>query len=136
MKRTVVGCLLFIFVFSCNNKNDFESFINKQFQSNYPNYYIDYDSVIIIPREGCTSCIKESERFIKENINNNAYLFIFTKISSEKELKITFGYEMLKLKNVIVDTKNIFYRYEDIENHYPLKLTKDKDYFLYERLNF
>jgi hypothetical protein len=128
---------IMILLCSCKGKNDYGSFLNKQLKSHYASYISDYDTIIIIPREGCNACIREAESFLKENGDNKEYLFIFTRTSSQKELTIVFGKDMMEQKNILIDRHHIFHLFEEADSYYPLILTKNTDgNFSYNHLTF
>ena len=64
---------------SCNTKQDYGQNLNQKLELHYFSYTINYDTIIIIPREGCNSCINEANSFFEINKYNDSYLFIFTK---------------------------------------------------------
>ena len=130
----VIACFLLL---SCNAKQTYDQYLNQQLKLNYPSYTSSYDTIIIIPREGCNACIMEANSFFDINKNNDSYLFIFTKLSSQKELTILFGEEIMQSDNVLMDKKNLFYIFDEPDSHYPLLLTKKEDNnYSYNRLNF
>jgi hypothetical protein len=85
-----------------------------------------YNYVIIIPQDGCVGCISEAESFLMEN-NDNSIFFIFTKVYSEKDIKLRIG-ESINKPNVYIDKKNVFVYDNFSENIYPLIFNiKDKN---------
>jgi hypothetical protein len=117
--------LLFLVLSSCaDKKENYVDFLNKKLKTHYSNYTSKYEYIAIMPRKGCSSCIRESEYFFNENKSDKKYLFIFTQVDSKKELGISIGKENLGLENVLIDKKNVFYLFEQEDSHYPLLLKK------------
>jgi hypothetical protein len=96
------------FLLSCNTKQNYGQYLNQQLKLHYSTYISNYDTIIIIPREGCSACIIEANSFFDNNKNNSSYLFIFTKLSTQKELTILFGEEIMQSDNVLIDKKIFF----------------------------
>jgi hypothetical protein len=118
--------LLLLALFSCaEKKENYVDFLNKKLNTHYFDYTDKYEYIVIMPRRGCGSCIRESEYFFNKNKSNKKYLFIFTQINSQKELEISVGKESLKQENVLIDRKNVFYLFEQEDSHYPLLLRKE-----------
>jgi disulfide oxidoreductase YuzD len=118
--------LFFAICFSCiNKKESYVDFLNKKLETHYSLYTDKYEYIAIMPRNGCNSCIRESESFFKEKKADSRYLFIFTQVVSKKELEIAVGKESLKLENVLIDRANIFYLAEQADSQYPLLLKKE-----------
>jgi hypothetical protein len=118
--------LFFITFFSCiNKKESYVDFLNKKLETHYLNYLDNYQYIVIMPRRGCNSCIRESEIFFNENKSDEKYLFIFTQISSRKELELSVGKESLKLENVLIGNTNMFYIFEQQDSQYPIILNKE-----------
>ena len=138
MIRMFFTLLFMLLLFcTCNRKQDYGQFLNQQLKRRYFSYTCNYDTIIIIPREGCNACISEANSFFRKNRNNNSYLFIFTKINSQKELRITFGNEILNAENVLIDKNNSFYIFDEANSNYPLILIKQVDNkFSFDQLNF
>ncbi len=63
--------------------------------------------VVIVPVEGCTSCVNEGLKFGERNSNNPNVIVILTDNKSEKSTKLKAG-EMLTGKSVILDSENKF----------------------------
>jgi hypothetical protein len=116
----------FLFFFSCVNKKEkYADFLNQKLETHYSHYTGKYEYIAIMPRKGCNSCIRESESFFKQKKSDGKYLFIFTQISTRKELEIIVGKESLELENVLIDNANIFYLFEQEDSQYPLLLKKE-----------
>jgi hypothetical protein len=65
--------------------------------------------ILIIPRTGCSGCIGVADHFFKNNnYNTEDVLFIFTKISSAKTIRLRLGKERVESTNVIEDHDNQF----------------------------
>jgi hypothetical protein len=137
MIRIIITMITCFFLSSCNTKQNYAQYLNQQLKLNYSTYTGNYDTIIIIPREGCSTCIIEANSFFDNNKNNSSYLFIFTKLSTQKELTILFGKEIMQSDNVLIDKKNLFHIFDEPDSHYPLILTKkaDNDYS-HNHLNF
>jgi hypothetical protein len=138
MIKIIITALTASFLFSlqsCNTKQNYGLYLNQQLKLHYSSYTSNYDTIIIIPREGCNACINEANSFFEENKYNNSYLFIFTKLSNQKELIILFGEEIMKADNVLIDKKDLFYLFDEPDSHYPLILTKEVDNYSYDQLN-
>ena len=54
-------------------------------------------------------------------------MFIFTRLMSEKRLRIELGNTNLSLLNVVIDKENNFYNSKFEESDYPLLLTKKEN---------
>lgn len=68
----------------------------------------NYDYVLIIPGEGCTSCIEKAYSFVKEfDHTKENYLFILTNYRSEKRLKFILGESLLDDKDIVLDKENV-----------------------------
>lgn len=78
----------------------------------------DYTHVVVIPEAGCGGCISEAEHFFQECKETNI-LFIFTKVYSEKALRLRLG-EDLKRENVLIDKKQLYIADEEEMNIYPI----------------
>ncbi|MDR1223073.1 MAG: hypothetical protein LBL07_09400 [Tannerella sp.] len=140
MIRIIITVLITCFLFSlhsCNTKRDYGQYLNRQLKLHCFSYTGTYDTIVIIPREGCNACINDANSFFEKNRYNDSYLFIFTKLSTQKELTILFGEEVLKADNVLIDKKNLFYLFDEPDSHYPLILTKEMDNkgYSYNQLN-
>lgn len=77
-----------------------------------------YSHIVVIPELGCGGCISEAENFFRENKDQNIY-FIFTKISSMKELRLRLG-QMIKQKNVLIDIQQLYAPEKEEMNVYPI----------------
>lgn len=108
-----------------NKPISYQCFLNEQIQKNYASLCSDYTYIVIIPRTGCHACVEAADSFFEENKYKKDYLFVFTKLVSEKRLRIELGVESLKLLNVKIDKKNIFFSSEFVDSEYPLILEKD-----------
>jgi hypothetical protein len=125
MKLKLSIVVLFTLIsFSCIHEN-YADFLNKKLEIHYSHYLDKYEYIAIMPRRGCGSCIRESESFFKKKKSDGKYLFIFTQIDSQKELELSVGKESLKLKNVLIDSANVFYLFEQQDSQYPLLLKKE-----------
>lgn len=77
-----------------------------------------YSHIVVIPELGCGGCISEAENFFRENVGQNIF-FIFTKISSMKEIRLRLG-EMINQKNVLIDKKRLYMAEKEEMNVYPI----------------
>ena len=110
---------------SCNSRQQYENFINDNIDKYIGSEVSDkYDSIIVMPRVGCGSCINESERFLHNHINDNRTLFIFTRVGNLKRLKIEIGETYLCRDNVLIDTLNLFHKPSYSDSAYPLLLER------------
>ena len=123
--------IIFIFVSCVHNKNTLDKLINEQLSLNYSSIIEEYDTIYIIPRRGCNSCIVYSDIIFEEKKYSKKNLFIFTRLISEKYLRIELGEENLLLENVIIDKYNLFDFPEFKDSQYPLELIKDIDNCFY-----
>lgn len=127
--------VLFIFLSACNISSNYESFINTQLTS-YCDDISQYTEVIIIPRQGCHSCVEKADEYFLKNKDRKDCLFIFTHLISEKALRIEVGKENLILPNVKVDKDDRFYSLKYADSQYPIVLTKGEDgHFTYSFLD-
>ena len=78
----------------------------------------DFTHVVIIPGAGCGGCISEAEHFFQE-YRKESMLFVFTKIYSEKELRLRLG-SHLDGKNVLIDKEQLYIADKEEINIYPI----------------
>lgn len=78
----------------------------------------NYSHIVVIPELGCGGCISEAENFFRENKEQNI-LFIFTKISSMKEIRLRLG-KMIEQKNVLIDSEQLYASKDELMNVYPI----------------
>lgn len=131
--RNNIFIVFIVAVMSSSCMSDsFSNYIDKLFLDDYKELFEKYDYIVLIPRSGCHACIEQADYFFEEYKDNEKYLFVFTKLVSEKQLRIELGSTNLLLKNVIVDTENNFYSPRFVELDYPLLLQKGSD----EKLNY
>ncbi len=81
-------------------------------------------TIYLIPNSGCNSCISNVEKFALDNVSNDYYIFVFTRIASFKLFKNRFEKSFFERKNVILDTANIFTFPNPNEEIYPLSFVK------------
>lgn len=92
-----------------------------------------FTHIVIIPEVGCGGCISEAEHFLQENQEEDI-LFIFTKVRSEKELRLRHG-NILKRKNVIIDKEQEYSANEEEINIYPILIDiRNKDKYVWSFL--
>lgn len=120
--------ILSVIFLSCDTKESkFEDFINNQLNTHYLEKLDNIDTIFIMPRMGCRSCIHASEKFFLHNVDNHNILFIFTKIDNIKKLRLEIGTDNFNKNNVIVDKNNIFSYSGCIDSEYPLLLTREEN---------
>lgn len=78
-----------------------------------------YRYVVLIPGAGCNGCITEAENFFVTHACDSSTLFIFTRVSSVKNLWIKMGREKFSLPNVYIDKNSKFYFPEYDKCIYP-----------------
>jgi hypothetical protein len=85
---------------------------------------ISEDTILVIPRAGCTGCIDEVVDFVLKNLDSlDGYKIVFTDIEGLKELKIRLG-SFYSNNRIYVDTNNVFYKPGSLVSIYPLKLVR------------
>lgn len=93
MKNRSFVCLLFIMsIILCNcsaEEKEYAETVATTLKKNDVNL-TEYSHVVVIPNVGCGGCISEAEHFFRENKAQDI-LFVFTKISSEKSLRLRLG---------------------------------------------
>jgi len=128
MMKTIITLMLSIGLLSlsgCDSHTRFRDFLNDRIATELQHVDIaDYDSIVIMPRVGCGSCIYKSEQFFKKHLNSTKVLFIFTKIDNQKKLNIEIGRESLNRENVFLDKKNAFIKSYFEDSAYPLLLER------------
>ena len=75
--------------------------------------------VVLILGAGCNGCITEAENFFVTHACDSSTLFIFTRVSSVKNLWIKMGREKFSLPNVYIDKNSKFYFPEYDKCIYP-----------------
>lgn len=132
-----VGLILIFCLFSCDQKESYNQYLNEQLEANFSSCELsEYKHIVVIPRRGCHTCIATVEHLFSEFKMNQDYLFVFTRVISKKKLKLEIGEENLKLKNVKIDMKDIFYNLDFHDSVYPLLLNKQKNgKFKYQRIS-
>ena len=122
----ILACLLLILVTTNNCKSTSSN--NEQDNYGLEKFYainkIKNCTIFLIPNSGCNSCISNVEKFALDNIANDNYIFIFTRITSFKLFKNRFEKSFFERKNVILDTANIFTFPNPKEEIYPLSFVK------------
>lgn len=112
---------------SCSNdKVNFLNYIESQF-GGQASLIKSYKYIVLILRSGCYACIEQADSFFKKNKDDKEYLFIFTKLISEKRLRIELGSADISLPNVIVDKNNNYYSSKYPELDYPIILESNSD---------
>lgn len=114
-------------VISCSDADSFNSYLNVQLKNHYLKELDTHEFIVIIPRQGCRSCIESAENFFKATKDDERFLFIFTRVVSAKQLKLEIGEENTNLKNVRVDMESLFYSPKYMDSGYPLLLHKEKN---------
>lgn len=89
-----------------------------------------YESIVLIPESGCSGCISEAENYFLKNREQSEILFLFTKFSIEKDLKLKLGIKSLESSNIYLDKVNRYYLSKYVECKYPvvISLRKGKVY--------
>ena len=123
----IIYCLIMVLCSCLSSPKDIQGYMNLQLNNYSDSSIRDYESIVIIPRRGCHACVEQADRFFQENKANEKYMFVFTRLISEKRLRIEIGNTNLNLPNVVVDKENIFYNSKFQESDYPLLLTKGKN---------
>lgn len=125
--KIILSIVLIITLCSCSNKSsNFLSYIEGQLMD-CTSFIENYKYIVLIPRSGCHACIEQADSFFKRNKDDKEYLFIFTKLISEKRLRIELGSTDLSLPNVVVDKTNKYYSSEYPELNYPLIIESNID---------
>lgn len=83
----------------------------------------DYEKIVLIPGAGCTGCITIAEQYYREHRNDGSILFIFTDITSVKNLRFRLEEETLDKKNIILDLDNNFFFPDYDESIYPYSIS-------------
>ena len=121
MKNRSFVCLLFLMsIILCNcyaEEKEYAETVVTTLKKNDVNL-TEYSHVVVIPNVGCGGCISEAEHFFRENKAQDI-LFVFTKISSEKSLRLRLG-NMINQKNVLIDSECIYASQKEEINVYPV----------------
>jgi len=83
--RPVFITIIILTLFSCKadlQKTQLVRRLKKDFGNNSL-----FEAVLLIPGAGCPGCISGAETFVKENLDNEKILYIFTRINSGKTLR-------------------------------------------------
>ncbi len=105
-KYALCFLLLPVFIVSCyksGQSSHFERMLHKHFES-----ILNKDAVIIIPNQGCGGCISYAEEFYLKHKNNTRYYFIFTSVTSVKELRYRLE---INETNTFIDSLNFVPNY-------------------------
>tara|TARA_R100000005_G_C4976567_1_gene187757 strand:- start:315 stop:782 length:468 start_codon:yes stop_codon:yes gene_type:complete len=109
VKKSIFCLFLLVLSFSCTSNWKKESKALQSLVEKVTNSHLDiggFSGVMIIPLNGCSSCITISSKFASENAKElKNVLFLFTEIRSTKELKVRFNLEPNN-QNIIFDTEN------------------------------
>ena len=84
-----------------------------------PSEMADSKYCIIVPSSGCTGCIAEATKYLKQKIDSigNAHI-IFTGVHDKKLLYLTLGEDFFDRSNIHLDTAKIFQNFE-VQSSYP-----------------
>ncbi|UII28639.1 hypothetical protein LVD15_09490 [Fulvivirga maritima] len=89
-------------IFGCNKHYDNSEGLNEYF-SELNIAYEDLDACLIVPLQGCSSCIDKCVSFVKKNHTNNKIHFII--VSSDlRDVKIRLGSNVWRSKSVTIDS--------------------------------
>lgn len=69
------------------------------------------DILLIIPQNGCPSCVELGKKIAIETVNLPCAEIVFTNLNSQKELKIEMGYDFFEKTNVALDLDGKFSEY-------------------------
>lgn len=91
---------------------------------------INEDFLLIVPQNGCSTCVKKAYTFILENYHNPSIKYIFTHYSSKKAVKIRF-----RTLGITDDSRLNFIDLSVAKEHgvslfYPTLIQLDKDFSL------
>ncbi len=97
-----------------------------------------FNTVLVIPSEGCGACITSAESLMIENCQKPGakdILFIITGHNSIKSATVRFGQSVIKANNIFVDTAHIFDR-PPFSEGYPMQLKLQNGRLVqYEEIN-
>lgn len=120
----LVLCLLF-FCISCSEKDE-KSEIVRAINEMTPVDYTRLKAVIVIPREGCGSCISNASAYVRNKYDSlEQVVIIFTGVKDKKLVKLQLGNSFFKNKNVIIDEDNKLIRFS-VFAIYPKVIFFDK----------
>lgn len=91
------------------------------YQKAFESYFTvmpQYQSILIIPNEGCNGCIRDATDYVINSITERDSTFvIFTNIYDTKRLKLMLG-DKIQKPYILLDTKNQFFK-KRISSIYP-----------------
>jgi len=116
-KIFLIYFLLFT-IFSCSTE------LNSKVENTFLRLRTDknkFKAIFIIPSNGCSGCISDSENFILKYLTKRDYnlLVILTSYRNEKEIKMKLGERILYDKRIFHDKQNVFFQ-EGISLIYPI----------------
>ena len=123
-------CILFslITVLSC----DTEQKLLTIFEEVIPEIDINENlTFVVIPDVGCNGCIYRAELFLEKHKNSDNIYFIYSGITSLKDLKFSLG-DKLNANNVIIDELNLIALNEGVFN-YPMIYHYEKETLKFQK---
>ncbi|MDY7396715.1 hypothetical protein UMM65_15815 [Aureibaculum sp. 2210JD6-5] len=125
MKKIILILASALTFIGCHSK-DLHSFYSESLLTDIPNNknYIYY---VVIPHAGCPGCVTDAEELLILNKNSNRLFFIITNYSSKKSLRLKLGEDVMKYKNVFLDSTNKYYANFFKDNIYPISIHLDKN---------
>ncbi len=125
-KFLVLSCLLLTACGQDSNSIDEITRLFEEDKSFFEPHANNTLAVVIIPRVGCSSCIGLADHFFQEVVDTSPKVkFVFTKIQSEKTLKIRLGKARVMNQNVLLD-KTGRYAQKELDSWYPLLITMEE----------
>ncbi|MCE7056347.1 hypothetical protein LZF95_16815 [Algoriphagus sp. AGSA1] len=74
--------------------------------------FLDNEGILlIVPQNGCPTCVELGGKIAAEMVNLPCAEIVFTKLYSQKELKIEMGYDFFDKENVLLDHTDKFSGY-------------------------
>lgn len=122
-KKNYLGIILLSIILICCHKTNYNKQLKFEVNRFLSREVVEFNYIVLIPGSGCTGCISSAERYFIENVNNAKIKFIFTMITSRKELELRLGKENSLKENVYFDISNQFYLSGYEEKIYPYIMT-------------
>lgn len=89
---------------------------------------VDYDTILVIPGSGCPGCISAAERWVRDHVDDDGLLIVFTGIVSRKTLLGRlrhYGIDPEQKKSIRMDAENTFYLENYVQCSYPYAFRVD-----------